>query len=201
MSSVRNLVNLNAVRKDYATRTVLREITLGVAAGERIGVVGRNGEGKSTLLRLIAGAETPDGGVLTRAGDVRIAMLDQDDVLREHCTIREELVGARAEHEWAGDRAFRAVLDGLLGGVELSRFPDGLDTVIGSLSGGERRRVALARLLLNAPELLLLDEPTNHLDVAAISWLASRGASRGDARRDPRPLVPRRRLHRYLGGL
>ena len=113
MSSVRNLVNLSGVHKGYATRTVLNEITLGVSAGDRIGVVGRNGEGKSTLLRLIAGVESPDAGVLTRVGDLRMAMLAQGDELREHGTIRGELVGERAEHEWAGDRVFREVLDGL----------------------------------------------------------------------------------------
>jgi ATP-binding cassette subfamily F protein uup len=181
MSPPRNLVNLSAVSKGYSTRTVLDDVTLGVAAGERIGVVGRNGEGKSTLLRLIAGVEGPDSGVLTRAGDVGIAMLAQGDDLGDDATVREELIGDRAEHEWAGDRTFRGVLDGLLGGIELSRFRDGLDTVIGSLSGGERRRVALARLLLDAPELLLLDEPTNHLDVEAISWLAGHLAARRGA--------------------
>jgi ATP-binding cassette subfamily F protein uup len=181
MSPPRNLVNLNAVGKEYSTRTVLREVTLGITAGERIGVVGRNGEGKSTLLRLIAGIETPDGGAVTRVGDLGIAMLAQGDELREDATVREELVGDRAEHEWAGDRQFREVLGGLLGGVELSRFPDGLDTVIGTLSGGERRRVALARLLLDPPELLLLDEPTNHLDVEAIAWLAGHLAARRGA--------------------
>jgi len=181
MSPVRNLVNLSAVHKGCGTRTVLGEVTLGVSSGERIGVVGRNGEGKSTLLRLIGGVEDPDGGVLTRVGDLGMAMLAQGDELRERATIREELVAGRAEHEWAGDRAFREVLDGLLGGVQLSRFHDGLDTTIGSLSGGERRRVALARLLLDAPELLLLDEPTNHLDVEAISWLAGHLAARPGA--------------------
>jgi ATP-binding cassette subfamily F protein uup len=181
MRAAHNLVNLNGVRKGYSTRTVLRGVTLGVAAGERIGVVGRNGEGKSTLLRLIAGLELADGGVLTRVGDLGIAMLPQGDELRDDATLREELVGERAEHAWARDRSFREVLGGLLGGVELSRFDDGLDTAIGSLSGGERRRVALARLLLDAPELLLLDEPTNHLDVEAISWLAGHLAARRGA--------------------
>jgi ATP-binding cassette subfamily F protein uup len=181
VNAARNLVNLSGVSKGYATRTVLSDVTLGVMAGERIGVVGRNGEGKSTLLRLIAGAELPDDGALTRLGDLEIAMLAQGDELRDEATIRDELVGTRADHEWAGDRAFREVLGGLLGGVELSRFASGLDTVIGSLSGGERRRVALARVLLGAPELLLLDEPTNHLDVEAISWLAGHLAARRGA--------------------
>ncbi len=178
MSTVRNLVNLSDVSKGYATRTVLREVTLGISAGERIGVVGNNGDGKTTLLRLIAGVETPDSGVVTRAGGLTLALLAQRDQLDDRATIGEALVGGRAEHEWAGDRAFREVLDGLLGGVALSRFGDGLDTPIGSLSGGERRRIALARALLDTPELLALDEPTNHLDVEAIAWLAAHLAAR-----------------------
>jgi len=171
MSSVRSLVNLDGVSKGYATRTVLREVTLGISARERIGVVGRNGEGKSTLLRLIADVETPDGGALTRVGDLGLAMLAQGDQLGAHGTIGEALVRGRAEHEWAGDRAFREVLDGLVGGVGLRRFPDGLNTAIEALSGGERRRIALARLLLDGPELLLLDEPTNDLDLDTLTAL------------------------------
>jgi ABC transport system ATP-binding/permease protein len=178
MSTPRNLLNLKNVAKGYGSRSVLRDITLGVSAGERIGVVGQNGGGKSTLLRLIAGAEEPDAGLVTRAGDVDVALLGQHDALGEHATIREALVGPRADHEWAADRAFRDVLDGLLGGVELRRFAVGMDTPIDGLSGGERRRVTLARLLLEPPELLLLDEPTNHLDVEGVDWLARHLAAR-----------------------
>ena len=174
----RNLLNLKAVEKGYASRSVLHEITLGIAAGERIGVVGQNGGGKSTLLRLIAGVEPADNGAITRAGDVDVALLGQHDQLDEQCTIREVLVGARAEHEWAGDSAFRSVLDGLMGGVGLDMFANGIDTPIAGLSGGERRRVALARLLLEPPELLLLDEPTNHLDVEGVDWLAQHLSAR-----------------------
>ena len=181
MSAPRNLVNLKDVAKGYGSRSVLRDVTLGVAAGERIGVVGRNGDGKSTLLRLIAGEETADSGAVTRAGGLGIALLGQGDELDEGRTIREELVGGRADHEWAGDTAFRAVLDGLLGGVEIRRFPRGLDTPIAPLSGGERRRIALAQLLLDGPELLLLDEPTNHLDVEGVDWLARHLAARRGA--------------------
>jgi ATP-binding cassette subfamily F protein uup len=178
MAVARNLVNLKDVDKGYGSRSVLRDVTLGVAAGDRIGVVGRNGDGKSTLLRLISGDETPDAGGVTRSGALRLALLAQGDELDAGRTIREELVGGLADHEWAADSAFRDVLDGLLGGVGLARFPQGMDTPIGSLSGGERRRIALARLLLDGPELLLLDEPTNHLDVEGVDWLARHLAAR-----------------------
>jgi ATP-binding cassette subfamily F protein uup len=177
----RNLVNLKAVSKGYGSRTVLRDITLGIAAGDRIGIVGRNGDGKSTLLRLIAGIEDADAGQVTQSGGVGIAVLGQGDELDATRTIREELIGGRADHEWAGDAAFRSVLDGLMGGVGMARFPQGLDTPITGLSGGERRRIALAQLLLDGPELLLLDEPTNHLDVEGVDWLARHLAARRGA--------------------
>ena len=181
MSTARNLVNLSGVGKEYAARTILADVTLGIADRDRIGVVGGNGQGKSTLLELIAGAEQPDSGQVTRVGGLRIGVLDQSDRLAAASTIRELLVEDRAEHEWAGNREFRGVLDGLLGGVTLDRFPAGLDTDIQGLSGGERRRVALARALLDHPDLLLLDEPTNHLDVEAIAWLAGHLAARDGA--------------------
>ena len=173
----RNLVNLKDAAKGYGARSVLRDVTLGVAAGDRIGIVGRNGDGKSTLLRLIAGVEEPDAGAVTRVGGLHVALLGQVDDLSDR-TIRDELVGGRADHEWAADARFRSVLDGLLGGVEMRRFPSGLDTPIAPLSGGERRRIALARTLLGHPELLLLDEPTNHLDVEGVDWLARHLAER-----------------------
>jgi ATP-binding cassette subfamily F protein uup len=174
----RNLVNLKDVDKGYGSRSVLRDVTLGVNAGDRIGVVGRNGDGKSTLLALISGAEEADAGAVTRSGGVALGILGQSDELDEAQTIRAELVGGRADHEWAADARFRSVLDGLLGGVDITRFPQGLDTVIAPLSGGERRRIALAKTLLDNPELLLLDEPTNHLDVEGVDWLAQHLAAR-----------------------
>jgi ABC-type nitrate/sulfonate/bicarbonate transport system ATPase subunit len=174
----RNLVNLKSVRKGFGSRSVLEDLTLGISEGDRIGVVGRNGDGKSTLLRLVAGAEEPDAGAVTRTGGVTLELLGQGDTLDPARTIRQELVGGRADHEWAGDPEFRAVLDGLLGGIGLDRFGQGMDTPIAPLSGGERRRIALARLLLGHPDLLLLDEPTNHLDVEAVDWLARHLAAR-----------------------
>jgi ATP-binding cassette subfamily F protein uup len=213
MGAARNLVSLNAVAKGYASRSVLEEITAGVAAGERIGLVGRNGEGKSTLLRLIAGVQEPDAGAITRTGGLELALLIQGDELDERRTIREELLGGRPGHEWAADGALRAVFDGLLGGVAMSRFADGVDTAITVCSGGERRRIALARHLLARPQLLLLDEPTNHLDVEAIAWLAGHLAGRAgamlvvthdrwflDAVCTATWEVADRRLHRYEGG-
>ncbi len=178
---MRNLVNLKDVTKGYGSRTVLRDVTLGINAGERIGIVGGNGQGKSTLMRLISGAETPDAGAVTVTGGVGAALLSQGDDLDPGRSIREELVGDRADHEWARDATFRSVLAGLLGGMALTRFPEGMDTRIGPLSGGERRRIALARLLLDGPEILLLDEPTNHLDVEGIDWLARHLAARRGA--------------------
>jgi ATP-binding cassette subfamily F protein uup len=178
MAVARNLVNLKSVDKGYGSRSVLRDVTLGISAGDRIGIVGRNGDGKSTLLALISGAEEADAGMVVRSGGVELGILGQGDELDEAQTIRAELVGGRADHEWAADARFRSVLDGLLGGVDITRFPQGLDTVIAPLSGGERRRIALAKTLLDNPELLLLDEPTNHLDVEGVDWLAKHLAAR-----------------------
>jgi ATP-binding cassette subfamily F protein uup len=157
---------------------VLDDVTLGVSEGDRIGVVGENGAGKSTLIRLIAGAAEPDTGTLTRTANITSALVQQQVDLDPSHTIRQALVGDRPEHAWAGDAAFREVLDGLLGGVTLARFPHGLETPIATLSGGEQRRIALARSLLDSPDLLLLDEPTNHLDVEGIDWLARFCAAR-----------------------
>ena len=152
---------------------MLRDVTLGVNEGERIGVVGDNGAGKSTLLRLLAGAEAPDDGIATPTTGLHAVLIAQGVDLDPDGTVRAELIGHRPDHEWARDAALREVLDGLLGGVAVTRFPQGLETPTRQLSGGEQRRVMLARALLEAPELLLLDEPTNHLDIEGIAWLAS----------------------------
>ena len=157
---------------------MLHELTLGVNEGERIGIVGANGAGKSTLLRMIVGAETPDTGAVTRTSGVTAALVGQRDDLAADRTVGSELVGDRPQHEWAGEPRFRSVLDGLLGGVTFGRFSGGIETRVGSLSGGERRRLMLARSLLDDPQLLALDEPTNHLDIDGIAWLAEHLRSR-----------------------
>ncbi|MGK5531774.1 ABC-F family ATP-binding cassette domain-containing protein [Streptomyces sp. URMC 129] len=169
----KNLVNVESVRKIYGTRTVLDGISLGVGQGDRIGVVGRNGDGKTTLVRILARQETPDDGRVTHAGDLRLGVLTQHDSLDPAATVRQEVIGDLPAHEWAGDARVRSVLTGLFGGLDLPGFPDGLDTVVGPLSGGERRRVALAKLLIAEQDLIVLDEPTNHLDVEGIAWLAA----------------------------
>jgi len=161
-----NLVNLENVSKSYGTTTVLSGVSLGIARGERIGIVGRNGGGKTTLLRIMTGAESPDSGRATRTGHVRIATVDQSGELPAGSTVRDAFVGDAAEHTWAGDAAVRGVLDGL----GLSSL--GLDTPVARLSGGEARRVNLASALITDADLLVLDEPTNHLDVEAVNWLA-----------------------------
>ena len=160
-----NLVNLEAVGKAHGTTTVLRDVSLGVAEGDRVGVVGRNGGGKSTLLRILARHEDVDTGRVTHAGGIAVGRLAQHDALPNDATVLRCVVGDQPEHEWAGDARVRAVLSGLLGGIDP-------EARVGTLSGGERRRVALAALLVEDPALLLLDEPTNHLDVVAIAWLA-----------------------------
>ncbi|MFI8180884.1 ABC-F family ATP-binding cassette domain-containing protein [Actinacidiphila glaucinigra] len=167
-----NLVNVESVSKVYGTRTLLDGISLGVSEGDRIGVVGRNGDGKTTLIRMLAKQEGPDTGRVTHTSDLRLGVLTQYDSLDPQATVRHEVVGDRPDHEWAGDARIRDVLTGLFGGLDLPGFPQGLDTVIGPLSGGERRRIALAKLLIAEQELLVLDEPTNHLDVEGIAWLA-----------------------------
>jgi ATP-binding cassette subfamily F protein uup len=158
-----NLVNLENVVKGYGHRVLLDGVSAGVATGEPVGLVGRNGTGKSTLLGLLAGTEQPDSGRVTRARDLRIGHLPQTDRLTG--TVARLVVGDRPEHEWAGDPRVRSVIAALLSGIDFQSDAE-------RLSGGEARRVALASLLTGEHDLLLLDEPTNHLDVEAVNWLA-----------------------------
>jgi ATP-binding cassette subfamily F protein uup len=169
-----NLINLESVGKAFGPTVVLDGVSLGVADGDRIGVVGRNGGGKSTLLAVLAGDEPVDAGRVTRTGGVAVARLSQHDALDVSLTVVDAVVGGRVVHEWASDPRIRGVLDGLLAGIAH-------DATVGRLSGGERRRVALAALLVADPEVLLLDEPTNHLDLEAVDWLARHLRSRRGA--------------------
>ena len=165
MTNLVNMVNLEKVSKSYGVRVLLDEISLGVGEGERIGVVGRNGDGKTTLLNLIAGRVEPDGGRISRNRGLHLGYLDQRDLLDDTHSVREVVLAGKDDHEWAADPTTREVVEVLLAGVALDRAVHGL-------SGGERRRCSLARLLLEPDDLLILDEPTNHLDVEAVAWLA-----------------------------
>ncbi|KIF74831.1 glycerophosphodiester phosphodiesterase [Streptomyces sp. 150FB] len=176
-----NLVNVETVTKVYGTRALLDGVSLGVSEGDRIGVVGRNGDGKTTLIRLLAKLEEADLGRVTHSGGLRLGVLTQHDSLDPTATVRHEVIGDLADHEWAGNAKVRDVLTGLFGGLDLPGFPEGLDTVIGPLSGGERRRIALAKLLIAEQDLIVLDEPTNHLDVEGIAWLAQHLRTRRSA--------------------
>jgi ATP-binding cassette subfamily F protein uup len=170
----RNLINLESVSKSYGKDPVLQGISLGVGEGERIGIVGRNGGGKSTLLRVMAGVENADSGRVTSGGSVRIGILAQEDQSGQHETVRDFVLGDRATHEWATDARIREVFTALFGSHDQSVF----ERKIAPLSGGEKRRASLARLLIADLDLLLLDEPTNHLDVEAVAWLATHLRSR-----------------------
>ena len=169
-----NLVNLERVHKSYGIRPLLDGVSLGVGTGERVGVVGRNGDGKTTLLRIIGGLEEPDQGRVSSARGLHLGYLTQGDDLDPSATVQEAVLGDRAEHEWAADSFTREIVEVLLVGLPLDR-------VIAGLSGGERRRCSLARLLLEEHDLIVLDEPTNHLDVEAVSWLAEHLARRTSA--------------------
>jgi ATP-binding cassette subfamily F protein uup len=174
-------VALEDVGKSLGTRTLLSGVTVGVLEGDRIGIVGRNGGGKTTLVRVLTGLEPVDTGRLVRLGGLTVGLLAQTDDLDPSATLRDVVVGDRPPHEWAGDARVRDVMTGLLGGLDADAYEGGLDAVIGTMSGGERRRAALARLLIDDPDLLVLDEPTNHLDVEAVWWLARHLAPRRGA--------------------
>lgn len=158
-------LGLEHVSLAFATKTIFTDVTQGVFEGDRIGIVGRNGDGKSTLLRLFEGTVQPDSGRVTKRNGLTFAMLDQRDRLDDNATIREAALENREDYEWASDNTSREIVEALLGGMNL-------DAKIGSLSGGQRRRADLARLLLRDWDILALDEPTNHLDVVTIHWLA-----------------------------
>ena len=164
----RNLLNLESVSKAFDIRALLDNVSLGVNEAERIGVVGRNGGGKSTLLKVMAGIEPPDEGRIAKTGSVNIGILSQVDDLSETSLVRDVVLGDSKVHEWASDAKVREVLTGLFGGFS----EELLDRKISHLSGGERRRVHLAKLLIADFDLVLLDEPTNHLDVEGVAWLA-----------------------------
>ncbi|WP_040798332.1 ABC-F family ATP-binding cassette domain-containing protein [Nocardia higoensis] len=170
-----NLINLEQVSKSFGITPLLDGVSLGVHAGERIGVVGLNGGGKTTLLEVLTGLEAPDSGRVSRLGGLRMAVVTQRGVLPDGATIGDVVLagltddavsGSLAEHEWAADSRVRSVLEGI--GIQ----DLGLDTPVTNLSGGERRRVALAAALVRDLDLLVLDEPTNHLDVEGVQWLA-----------------------------
>ncbi|MEU7763939.1 ABC-F family ATP-binding cassette domain-containing protein [Nocardia sp. NPDC049190] len=179
-----NLINLEQVHKSFGITPLLDNVSLGIHAGERIGVVGLNGGGKTTLLEVLTGIEQPDRGRVSRVGGLRMAVVTQRGVLPEGATVGsvvlagladDALTDAVAEHEWAADPRIRSVMDGI-GIADL-----GMDTSVDNLSGGERRRVALAAALVRELDLLVLDEPTNHLDVEGVQWLAGHLLSRRSA--------------------
>jgi ABC transport system ATP-binding/permease protein len=153
------------ITMSYGTRTILNGVSLGIDQGDRIGVVGRNGDGKSTLLRLLAQRSTPDDGRITQRRDVHVGFLDQSDVLDSNLDVGTAIVGDAADYEWASNPKIRDIMGGLVSDVDWH-------AAVGDLSGGQRRRVALAKLLIADDDVLMLDEPTNHLDVEGVAWLA-----------------------------
>ncbi|MGE2737855.1 ABC-F family ATP-binding cassette domain-containing protein [Mycolicibacterium vaccae] len=166
-----NLINLERATVSYGTRTLLDGVSLGVEEGDAIGVVGRNGDGKSTLLKILTGSQDPDSGRVTHTSGVSVGYLRQADDFGAGATVRSVIVGGQADHVWAADAQTRSVVENLLAGVDL-------DARVSTLSGGERRRVALAEVLIAPHDVVILDEPTNHLDVEVIGWLAEQLTSR-----------------------
>jgi ATPase subunit of ABC transporter with duplicated ATPase domains len=164
--AVAHLLGGETLRLAYPNRVVFDAVTVGVNDGDRIGIVGRNGDGKSSLLGLLTGRITPDSGRVTRRGGLRVAALEQADTLDPAHTVAHALVGDRAEHQWAGHPKTRDVVGGLVADLDWQ-------TPIAALSGGQRRRVQLAELLIGDWDVIALDEPTNHLDIEGITWLAA----------------------------
>jgi ATP-binding cassette subfamily F protein uup len=164
----RNIVNLEEVSKAFDIKELLISVSLGVSEGDRIGIVGRNGSGKSTLMKIMADFESPDSGRVTKSNAAKIGLLSQVDLANPESTVGEVVLGDSKKHEWASDPNIREVFTGLFGSFDDHIF----DRKFGQLSGGERRRVGLAKLLINELDLILLDEPTNHLDVEGVAWLA-----------------------------
>ena len=164
----RNVVNLEEVSKAFDIKELLISVSLGVSEGDRIGIVGRNGSGKSTLMKVMADIEPPDSGRVTKSNAAKIGLLSQVDLANPESTVGEVVLGDAQKHEWASDPNIREVFTGLFGSFDDHIF----DRKFGQLSGGERRRVGLAKLLINELDLILLDEPTNHLDVEGVAWLA-----------------------------
>ena len=171
LEGVAHLLGGESLHLEFPTRTIFEGITVGLNEGDRIGIVGRNGDGKSTLMKILAGRLEPDSGRVTVRGGTRIGYLDQSDVLDDDHTVGYAIVGDTPEYEWASQARIRDVISGLV-----SDLP--WDAPVSSLSGGQRRRVALASLLAQEWDVLMLDEPTNHLDVEAITWLAGHLKSR-----------------------
>ncbi len=166
-----HLVGIENCSHEFPQRTIFESLTIALHSGDRIGIVGRNGDGKSTLLRILSGALVPDSGNVIRRSGLRLGMLDQTDNFDDTLTVISAVVGDGPEHEWASDPKVRDVLKGLLADLDHQ-------ALIGSLSGGQRRRVGLARLLVGDWDVILLDEPTNHLDVTGVAWLAQHINSR-----------------------
>jgi ATP-binding cassette subfamily F protein uup len=172
----RNVVNIEEVSKAFDIRPLLSQVSLGVSEGDRIGIVGRNGSGKSTLMKIIAGVEDPDSGRVTKSNSSRIGILSQVDTASKDATVGDVVIGNREKHEWASDPRIREIFTGLFGGFDDHLF----ERTFASLSGGEKRRVGLAKLLIDDLDLILLDEPTNHLDVEGVAWLAEHLKARKD---------------------
>ncbi|MBS5146211.1 MAG: ABC-F family ATP-binding cassette domain-containing protein [Collinsella sp.] len=165
------LLGCDSVHLEFPTKLIAQDVTLGVNEGDRIGIVGKNGDGKSSLLGVLSGAVPPDAGRVTRRRDVTVGVLGQRDALDSASTVHRAVVGDLPEYEWAASPRVRQILDGLIADVPW-------EGLVGELSGGQRRRVDLARLLIGDYDVLMLDEPTNHLDMRTINWLAEHLKSR-----------------------